>query len=116
MPYFRKEDRQANRIKGITVEIGGDTTKLSDALKNVNKLLKLDPGNADLLVQKQKYLSEAISDTKEKLKQEQNALKQLQQAGQKMKDVGDKITGVGTSLSTHVTAPIAAVRGVCFFK
>ncbi|MDY6317570.1 MAG: phage tail tape measure protein, partial [Oribacterium sp.] len=158
----------ADRIKGITVEIGGDTTKLSDALKSVNKsiretqdqlrdvnkLLKLDPGNSDLLVQKQKYLSEAISDTKEKLKQEQDALKQLQQgpqteetikqqealtreiestkqsleklkaefkdvgsvagiqlqqAGQKMKDVGDKITGVGTSLSTHVTAPIAAV-------
>ena len=58
----------ADRIKGITVEIGGDTTKLSDALKgvnksirqtqdqlrDVNKLLKLDPGNADLLVQKQK--------------------------------------------------------------
>ncbi len=90
MPYFRKEDRQANRIKGITVEIGGDTTKLSDALKNVNKsirktqdqlrdvnkLLKLDPGNANLLVQKQKYLSETISDIKEKLKQEQDALKQ----------------------------------------
>ncbi|MEE9113405.1 hypothetical protein [Lactobacillus delbrueckii] len=69
----------ADRIKGITVEIGGDTTKLSDALKNVNKyiretqdqlldvnkLLKLDPGNADLLLQKQKYLSEAISDTTE---------------------------------------------------
>lgn len=68
----------ADRIKGITVEIGGDTTKLSDALKDVNKsikdtqnqlrdvnkLLKLDPGNADLLVQKQKYLSQAISDTK----------------------------------------------------
>ena len=49
----------ADRIKGITVEIGGDTTKLSDALKgvnksirqtqdqlwDVNKLLKLDPGN-----------------------------------------------------------------------
>lgn len=64
----------ANRIKGITIEIGGDTTKLSDALKganaeikecqsalkDVNKLLKLDPGNADLLVQKQKYLSQAI--------------------------------------------------------
>lgn len=68
----------ADRIKGITVEIGGDTTKLSDALKNVNKsirqtqdqlrdvnkFLKLDPGSADLLVQKQKYFSEAISDTK----------------------------------------------------
>ena len=158
----------ADRIKGITVEIGGDTTKLSDALKNVNKsikdtqnqlkdvnkLLKLDPGNTDLLVQKQKYLSQAISDTKEKLKQEQDALKQLKEApqteetikqqealtreiedtkqalkgledqyksvgsvagvqlqvaGQKMKDVGDKITGVGEGLSTHVTAPIAAV-------
>ena len=61
----------ANRIQGIVVEIGGDTTKLSDALKNVNKsikdtqnqlkdvnkLLKIDPGNTDLLVQKQKYLS-----------------------------------------------------------
>ena len=73
----------ADRIKRITVEIGGDTTKLSDALngvnksiretqdqlRDINKLLKLDPGNADLLVQKQKYLSEAISDKKKKLKQ-----------------------------------------------
>ena len=60
----------ANRIKGITVEIGGDTTKLSKALEGVNKdikgtqtqlkdvqkLLKLDPGNTDLLAQKQKLL------------------------------------------------------------
>lgn len=75
----------ADRIKEITVEVGGDTTKLSDALKNVNKsirqtqnqfrdvnkLLKLEPNNTDLLFQKQKYLSEAISDTKEKLKQVQ---------------------------------------------
>ena len=57
----------ANRIKGITVEIGGDTTKLQTALKGVNseikntqsqlkdveKLLKLDPGNTELLAQKQ---------------------------------------------------------------
>ena len=57
----------ASRIKGITVEIGGDTTKLGKALDNVNKksgelskelgqinqLLKMDPGNADLLAQKQ---------------------------------------------------------------
>jgi phage-related minor tail protein len=90
------EVSMADRIKGITVEIGGDTTKLTDALKDVNKaikdtqtqlrdvnkLLKLDPGNADLLVQKQKYLSEAIKDTKEKLKQEQDALKQLKDAPQ----------------------------------
>ena len=52
-----------SRIKGITVEIGGDTTKLQSALKGVNseikntqsqlkdveKLLKLDPGNTELL-------------------------------------------------------------------
>ena len=56
-----------SRIKGITVEIGGDTTKLQTALKGVNseikntqsqlkdveKLLKLDPGNTELLAQKQ---------------------------------------------------------------
>lgn len=71
----------ASRIQGITVEIGGDTTKLSSALskvnkeirdtqsqlKDVNKLLKLDPGNADLMAQKQRLLTQAISETKEKL-------------------------------------------------
>ena len=71
----------ASRIQGITVEIGGDTTKLSTALskvnkeirdtqaqlKDVNKLLKLDPGNAELMVQKQRLLSQAVSETKEKL-------------------------------------------------
>lgn len=71
----------ASRIQGITVEIGGDTTKLSTALskvnkeirdtqsqlKDVNKLLKLDPGNADLMAQKQRLLTRAISETKEKL-------------------------------------------------
>ena len=61
----------ANRIMGITVEIGGDTGKLQIALKCVNgqikstqqrlkdvdKLLKLDPGNTKLLAQKQKLLA-----------------------------------------------------------
>ena len=70
-----------SRIKGITVEIGGDTTKLQTALKGVNseikntqsqlkdveKLLKLDPGNTELLAQKQKLLSSAVGETKEKL-------------------------------------------------
>ena len=64
----------ANRIKGITVEIGGDTTGLEkalksvnttikstqSALKDVNKLLKLDPSNTELLSQKQKLLKDAI--------------------------------------------------------
>lgn len=71
----------ANRIKGITVEIGGDTTGLDkalksvntsirstqSALKDVNRLLKLDPSNTELLSQKQKLLKDAISATKEKL-------------------------------------------------
>lgn len=71
----------SGRIKGITIEIGADTTKLNDALKgvdkqlsstqrnlkDVNKLLKLDPGNTELLRQKQKNLSEAIKLTKERL-------------------------------------------------
>ena len=70
-----------NRIKGITVEIGGDTTKLQTALQGVNKeikstqsqledvekLLKLDPGNTELLAQKEKLLSDAVKETKEKL-------------------------------------------------
>lgn len=63
----------ANRIKGITVEIGDDTTKLSEALEGVNKnikntqiqlkdvkkLLKLDPKNTELLSQKQKLLADS---------------------------------------------------------
>ena len=61
----------ANRIKGITVEIGGDTTKLQTALRgvnteirttqsqlrDVNNLLKLDPGNTELLAQKHRVTS-----------------------------------------------------------
>jgi len=71
----------AGRIQGITVEIGGDTTKLQNALKGVNgqikstqqqlkdvdKLLKLDPGNTELLAQTHKLLGEAVEGTKEKL-------------------------------------------------
>ncbi len=69
------------RIKGITVEIGGDTTGLEKALKGVNstirntqtqlkdveRLLKLDPTHTELLNQKQKLLKESIGATKEKL-------------------------------------------------
>jgi phage-related minor tail protein len=81
----------ADRIKGITIEIDGDTTGLSKALKGVNsdlrtaqnglrdvdKLLKLDPGNVDLLRQKQGYFNDAITATEEKLKTEREALEQM---------------------------------------
>lgn len=85
----------ANRIKGLTIEIGGDTTKLSDSLKDVdkslkdtqsqlrdvNKLLKLDPKNVDLLKQRHELLSKAVKDTKEREKELQTALEQLKNAG-----------------------------------
>lgn len=77
----------ASRIAGITVEIGGDTKKLTsalsgvnkqisstqNALKDVDKLLKLDPSNTELLSQKQKLLQEAIAGTKDKLAALQDA-------------------------------------------
>ena len=89
----------ASRIKGITVEIGGDTTGLDKALKSVNssikttqsslrdvnKLLKLDPTNTELLTQKQKLLKEAIGTTKEKL----DALKSTQEQAKTQMENGD---------------------------
>ena len=85
----------AGNIKGITLEINGDTTKLQDALrgvdkslkdtqgqlKDVNKLLKMDPGNTELLRQKQELLGKAINDTKDKLEKEKEALRQLEASG-----------------------------------
>ena len=85
------------RIKGITVEIGGDSAGLDRALKGVNltigstqtqlkddnKLLKLDPTNTNLITQKQKLLKESIASTKEKL----DALKTAQaQAKQQLEN------------------------------
>ena len=81
-----------NKIKGLTVEIGGDTTNLGKALESVNKksgdlsselgeinrLLKFDPGNTELLAQKQKVLADAVTNTSEKLKTLKEAEKQVQ--------------------------------------
>lgn len=83
----------ADRIKGITIEIGGDTTALSKALSGVNKeinstqkqlrdverLLKLDPGNVTLLEQKQRLLADSVEQTKQKLDSLKSAEKQVQQ-------------------------------------
>ena len=79
----------SNRIRGVTIEIGGDTTKLTKALadvdkqlsntqsklRDVDKLLKLNPGNTDLLRQKQQLLTEAIDQTKTRLDQLREAQK-----------------------------------------
>ena len=83
-----------NRIRGITVEIGGDTTKLQTALKGVNteirntqsqlkdveKLLKLDPGNMELIAQRHRLLAQAVSETREKLETLKTAQQQADEA------------------------------------
>lgn len=82
----------ANKIAGLTIEIGGETSGLTKALsgvnkqskdlqaelKNVDKLLKLDPGNTELLAQKQKLLADAVGTTKSKLDTLREAEKQAQ--------------------------------------
>lgn len=83
----------SKNIKGITIEIGGNTQPLNNALEGVNKksrdlqgelrqvdrLLKLDPKNTDLIAQKQKILAESVENTKNKLETLKEAEKQAQQ-------------------------------------
>ena len=86
-----------NRIKGIIVEIGGDTTgldkalrgvnssitKTQSALNDVNKLLKLDPSNTVLVAQKQQLLSQAVGQTNDKLEALESAQEQVTAAFQR---------------------------------
>lgn len=79
------------RIRGITIELSGDASKLNESLNSVNKalkntqsqlkdvdkLLKLDPKNTELLQQKQGLLSDAIAETKTKIDEEKKALEAL---------------------------------------
>lgn len=85
----------SNRIKGITIEIDGNTTKLQDSLKDVNKtikdtqnqlkdvdkLLKLDPKNIELLAQKQELLGRQTENVADKLKKLRDAQQQMKDAG-----------------------------------
>lgn len=89
-------------IKGIIVEIGGDTSKLQKALskvnsttsslskelRGVNSLLKLDPKNVELLEQKQTILNESIDATQDKL----NQLKKIKEEADKKMAEGTKIS------------------------
>jgi Phage-related minor tail protein len=86
-----------NTIKGLTVEIGGDATKLGDALKDVNAkakslsvdlkgvndMLKFDPSNTELLAQKQNLLTQAVDNTKDKLNTLREAQVQVQEQFEK---------------------------------
>lgn len=101
------------RIAGITIEIGADTSKVTKAfndvnkslkttgssLKDVDKLLKLKPGNIELLTQKQEYLTKAIDDTKKKLEVEEEALKKL-----KENSTTDEVTEEQKALAREIEA------------
>ena len=109
----------ADKIRGITIEIGGDTSGLSKALKDVNsdlratqnglkdvnKLLKLDPGNVDLLRQKQGYLKDAIKETTEKLETEKKYLEEL-----KNSDGFDKNSEQAKALERQIAADEQALK------
>jgi phage-related protein len=97
-----------NRIQGITVEIGGDTQGLSKALSGVNKeirttqsqlkdverLLKIDPGNTELLRQKYELLNDSIDSTEEKLDALKKAEKQVQQQFERGEVSQDQYNGL----------------------
>lgn len=106
----------STKIRGITIELDADTSGIASALKNVNgeikdtqsqlkdveRLLKMDPGNTELLEQKQRLLNDSIDETKTKL----NALKDAQ------KKVGDELekTGEGQKQYDALTREIEATE------
>lgn len=83
-----------NKIRGVTIQLGGDASGLTKALEDVNKeigttqrdlkdverLLKLDPTNTELLAQKQRYLATAVEATKKKIEALREAEKKLSEA------------------------------------
>ena len=110
-------------IKGITIELGGDTTKLQDALKDVesklrstqaalkdvNKLLKLDPGNVELLTQKEKLLNDSIQGTEEKLKTLKEA---SEQAAAAMADGDEKVKAQYDALQREIIETEQNLKGL----
>lgn len=112
----------ASRIKGITVEIGGDTTGLNKALQGVNsnirdtktqlkdveRLLKLDPGNTELLRQKYSLLNTEIQDTETKL----TALKEAEEQVQQQFERGDVSEEQYNGLRREIIATESSLRSL----
>jgi len=112
----------SKNIKGITIEIGGNTTKLQDALKGVdkqvyslnsdlkslNQALKLDPKNTDLLAQKQDVLKRNIQATTEKL----NTLKEAQKQMGSYSKLTDEQKAAYTRLSGEIAKSENALKGM----
>ena len=109
----------AGRIKGITIEIGGNATPLVKALASVdnaisktqknlndiNKALKFDPGNTALLKDKQIELANAIDETKKKLDTEKQALEQM-----KNTEGFDANSQAARNLQTQIDLDTAALK------
>lgn len=107
----------AGRIKGITIEIGGDTTKLTQALskvdnalnktktnlRDIEKALKFNPSSTALLKDKQVELSKAISETKERINAEKEAYEQLSHADKTPENV-EKMRQLKTQIDLDTEA------------
>ena len=112
----------ANRIKGITIEIGGDTTKLDKALsgtnktlrdtqtqlKDVERLLKLDPGNTELLAQKQRLLAQSVETTTQKL----DTLRKAAENADKALERGTAYQNAYDPLKRELDGVSASLRGL----
>lgn len=107
-------------IKGITIDIGGNTSKLEDALKNVNKVvystnselkqlnqaLRLDPKNTELLSQKQDVLKNNIKATTDRL----NALKEAQRQMGSYSSLTEEQKEKYRALSVEITKSESALK------
>ena len=83
----------SNRLRGITIQIGADNSELNEAMKDVNaragslqhelievnRLLRLDPGNVELLAQQQALYSDQLDNSRERLQMLRRAEEQLQE-------------------------------------
>jgi phage-related minor tail protein len=110
----------AGSIKGITIEINGDTSKLSSALRQadsaiketqsqlnaVEKSLKFDPGNVDLLRDKYRLMGDRITETKDRLKTLEEAQRQMDASGV------DKNSGQYKALQTEIDTTKSKVKGL----
>ena len=112
----------SSKIKGITIEINGNTTKLENALKDVNKVvystnnelkelnkaLKLDPKNTELMAQKQELLKKNIEATTNKL----NSLKTAQQQMGNYSKLTDAQKESYRALSIEISKSETALKGM----
>ncbi len=112
----------SKKIQGIIIDIGGNTTKLQDALKGVDKqvyalngelkdldkALKLDPKNTDLLAQKQEVLSRNIQATTDKL----NTLKEAQRQMGDYNKLTDQQKESYNALSLEIAKTENALKGM----